>query len=257
VFISPDGSNHYYKEYEMNARATGWDLCLNKPYSNGGYENSSRVFPTSGWDDPGLVTAAKVHGCTVNVPSSGPCQGWSVEIKFPLAAISLNNTNELPPKHNSYWRINFSRVEYKVHVDKDANNFVKDNTPCENWLWAPLGIVDVHQPERWGYLQFSNEKVNTTSVLQDPDWEIRSVAMQLYYAEHRYAAKHNNTFTAVLDDLNEFVPLGSSVLACAAATPVLRVAPGKFTVVVTSTSLKRVASVTEDRYLLVKDVPLI
>lgn len=85
VFISPDGSNHYYKEYEMNARGTWWDLCLNKPYNNGGYENSSRVFKQTGWDDPGLRTAAKVFGCTINDPSSGPCKGWSVEIAFPLA----------------------------------------------------------------------------------------------------------------------------------------------------------------------------
>ena len=26
IFISPDGSNHYYKEFEMNARGTWWDL---------------------------------------------------------------------------------------------------------------------------------------------------------------------------------------------------------------------------------------
>jgi hypothetical protein len=32
----------------MNARGVWWDLVLNKPYSDGGYENSSRVFP-NGW----------------------------------------------------------------------------------------------------------------------------------------------------------------------------------------------------------------
>ena len=37
-------------------------------------------------------------GVSVNDPSSGPCRGWSVEIAFPLAAISLNNTNSLPIK---------------------------------------------------------------------------------------------------------------------------------------------------------------
>lgn len=135
VFISPDGSNHFYKEFEMNARGVWWDLCLNKPYTNGGYENSSRVFNQSGWDDPGLRTgqthcqrglselritesfvsaAAKVLGCSINDPSSGPCRGWSVEIAFPLAAISLNNTSPVPPKPGQYWRINFSRVEWKV-----------------------------------------------------------------------------------------------------------------------------------------------
>ena len=71
----------------------------------------------------------------------------------------------------SYWRINFSRVEWKVHVIGDAYVLgakpgdcactwpcypvgCKKN-PGDNWLWAPLGIVDVHQPERWGYIQFA------------------------------------------------------------------------------------------------------
>jgi hypothetical protein len=196
VFISPDGSNHYYKEYEMNARGAWWDLCLNKPYTNGGYENSSRVFRGSGWDDPGLKTAAKIHGCTLNDPSSGPCTGWSVEIAFPLAAISLNNSNSLPPRPGTYWRINFSRVEWKVHTEGNAYVLGAKKGDCactwpcyphgctknpgDNWLWAPLGIVDVHQPERWGYLQFAKGAVNATAVKRDPDWALRSVAMQLY-----------------------------------------------------------------------------
>ncbi len=33
----------------MNARNKTWNLCLNKPYLNGGYENSTRVFGEKGW----------------------------------------------------------------------------------------------------------------------------------------------------------------------------------------------------------------
>jgi hypothetical protein len=113
----------------------------------------------------------KVFGCDVNIPPGGnkTCQGWSLEIAFPLAAISLNNTNALPIKHGSYWRINFSRVEWKAHIEGGAasgglasggdasSRYVlgekagdgscdwpcpggcKQN-PGDNWLWAPLGI---------------------------------------------------------------------------------------------------------------------
>eukprot|EP00043_Microstomoeca_roanoka_P009142 m.87102 g.87102 ORF g.87102 m.87102 type:complete len:97 (+) comp14492_c1_seq2:667-957(+) len=49
VFVCPDGTSHYYKEFEMNALNTTWSLCLNKPYLNGGYENSSRVFGKNGY----------------------------------------------------------------------------------------------------------------------------------------------------------------------------------------------------------------
>lgn len=31
VFINPDGSCHYYKEYEMNARNTTWGTSVCRP----------------------------------------------------------------------------------------------------------------------------------------------------------------------------------------------------------------------------------
>jgi hypothetical protein len=65
-----------------------------------------------------LAQNASVVGCTLNKPLSGPCEGWIAEIAFPLAAISLNNSNTLPPPEGSYWRINFSRVEWKVRRRK-------------------------------------------------------------------------------------------------------------------------------------------
>ena len=48
IFIDVDGSNHNYKEFEVNAANATWILLLDKPYTDGGYENSSRVFGASG-----------------------------------------------------------------------------------------------------------------------------------------------------------------------------------------------------------------
>jgi len=296
VFISPDGSNHYYKEYEMNAKGVWWDLCLNKPYSDGGYENSTRVFNTSsnpGWDDPGLRTATKVFGCDVNIPPGGnkTCRGWSLEIAFPLAAISLNNTNALPIKHGSYWRINFSRVEWKAHIEGGAasgglasggdasSRYVlgekagdgscdwpcpggcKQN-PGDNWLWAPLGIVDVHQPERWGYLQFATGAVNATAVRTDPDFSLRAVAMQLYYAQKAWASSPtlgNGSYTEDVQRLVTLAPLGAMALngTCSGVPTVELTRNGKGyvgTIIHLSTEgFWRAATITDDRYLLVRD----
>lgn len=36
VFVDPDGSNHFYKELEINARNLNWNLLLVHPYLNGG-----------------------------------------------------------------------------------------------------------------------------------------------------------------------------------------------------------------------------
>ena len=199
IFINPDATTHNYKEFEMNARGAWWDLALKAPYENGGYENSSRKGAAACcWDDPGLKAATSVVGCKLNEPKTGPCAGWIAEIAFPLAAISLNNTNSLPPAEGSYWRINFSRVEWKVHavgnryaLDGPANCTWPATHGCgsgnagDNWVWAPTGMVDIHQPEYWGYVQFSSAKPNTTAAVKDPTWAIRSVAMQLYYAQIR------------------------------------------------------------------------
>jgi len=49
VFVDPAGCNHQYKEFEMNAKNTTWDLLLNRPYNNGGTEDSRRIDPINGW----------------------------------------------------------------------------------------------------------------------------------------------------------------------------------------------------------------
>jgi hypothetical protein len=47
------------------------------------------------------------------------------------------------PQAGTVWRINFSRVEWKAGQAKE-----------DNWVWSPQGIVDMHVPDRWGYLRF-------------------------------------------------------------------------------------------------------
>lgn len=43
------------------------------------------------------------------------------------------------------------------------------NVPEDNWVLAPTFEIDIHLPEYWAYLQFSNGQVNTTSPVRDPD----------------------------------------------------------------------------------------
>ncbi len=74
VFIDPNGDNHEYFEFEMNALNTGWDLFLNKPYRDGGR-------PDDAWDISGLRTAVHVDG-TLNDPGDID-RGWSVEMAIP------------------------------------------------------------------------------------------------------------------------------------------------------------------------------
>eukprot|EP00730_Choanoeca_flexa_P018398 TRINITY_DN8939_c0_g2_i4.p1 TRINITY_DN8939_c0_g2~~TRINITY_DN8939_c0_g2_i4.p1 ORF type:complete len:376 (+),score=59.72 TRINITY_DN8939_c0_g2_i4:3-1130(+) len=203
VFFDADRSSRYYKEYEMNALNTSWSLCLNHPYLNGGYENSSRVFGKQGWDDDGLRSGVYIDG-KLNNPSATN-RYWTVEIAFPLAHIAYNTTAKVPVLHNTLWHFDLSRVEWHVKV-VDGQYVKLNNTAEDNWVYAPTFAVDIHLPEFWANLQFSNDNVNTTRPLDDPEWTLRFLAMQLYEAQQGYKNTHG-AFTDQLALLAQFTPV--------------------------------------------------
>lgn len=141
VFIDPDSDGRNYFEIETNARAVIFDLMLDKPYRSGGN------FMVQ-WDCPGLKTAIHCEG-TLNNPKDKD-KYWSVEMAIPHRALTMNFNN--PLKAGNTWRINFSRVEW-----------LKEKGPEENWVWTPTGRIDMHMPDRWGYLYFSDKTVGTAA----------------------------------------------------------------------------------------------
>ncbi len=70
---------------------------------------------------PPLRSAVNVRGagCRVNDPATADrCDGWAVELAMPLQKLAFNSTAEVPPvPGRSFWRINFSRVEYHVEAE--------------------------------------------------------------------------------------------------------------------------------------------
>ena len=135
VFIKPIPDSESYYEFEMNALNTGWDLFLNKPYRSGGKADNS-------WDIAGLKTAVSVQG-TLN-DSTDRDTGWTLEIAYPWSSFRLRQPEVQQPKVGTQWRINFSRVEWKAGQPKE-----------DNWVWSPQGVVNMHVPERWGFLFFA------------------------------------------------------------------------------------------------------
>ena len=122
VFLDPDGDGRSYFEIEVNAIGTVMDLMMDRPYSEGG----NFYMP---WDCPGLQVA-----------TSTDAFGWYVEMAIPRKSLMVGFTE---PDDLKYWRINFSRVEW-MRADRE-----------ENWVWCPTGKIDMHVPERWGYVYFS------------------------------------------------------------------------------------------------------
>jgi len=143
VFIDPDGDAKRYFEFEINALNTTWDLYLSVPYRDGGSaDNSWETYAKSG---------VKVQGTINN--SQDVDKGWTVEIAFPWKCFAEHGGMPCPPRPGDVWRVNFSRVEW--HTDILAGRYVKKKgLPEDNWVWSPQGVIDMHQPEQWGFVEF-------------------------------------------------------------------------------------------------------
>jgi hypothetical protein len=176
VFIDPNGDSHDYYEFEMNALNTGWDLLLKKPYKDGGPALNS-------WDIAGLKTQVSVRG-TINNPSDKD-EGWTVEIAFPWKALAEYAGVPAPPRDGDQWRIDFSRVEWDVHVEN--GKYVKAAGKKEdNWVWSPQGVIDMHRPEQWAFLQFSTNTTKPAAFRPDPAFAAKRALQGLYYAQRSF-----------------------------------------------------------------------
>ena len=163
VFINPNDDVFSYGEIEINALGTEWDLFLNRPYRLKGKADSS-------WDINGLKSAVDVSG-TLNDPNDLD-DYWTVEIAIPLKEIEKLNTSGKDEKviSGDVWRINFSRVNWDFEINNGVYSRKKENgkyLPEYNWVWSPQGIINMHVPENWGYLVFSenDEVFNMTNKL--------------------------------------------------------------------------------------------
>ncbi len=184
VFIDPDGDTHRYYELEVNAFSTEWDLFLVKPYRDGGPALHA-------WDIQGLKTAVAVDG-TINKPGDRD-KGWTIEIAIPWEVLKEAAPDGAPPQPGSQWRVNFSRVEWQTQVESGDYVKVKDpNTgkplPEDNWVWSPQGVINMHYPEMWGFVQFSGKVAGSgvEAFQYQPEENVKWALHQVYYRERTH-----------------------------------------------------------------------
>ena len=190
VFIDPDGDNHLYAELEMNALNTTWDLLLTKPYRDGGKAIDA-------WEINGLRTAVHVNG-TLNDPKDKD-RGWTIEIAWPWKGLKQLASRPLPPKDGDQVRVNFSRVQWEYEII-DGKYRRKKGKPEDNWVWSPQGAINMHAPERWGYVQFSTAKPGTAKYQPDPTGEARHALQRIYRAQIAHRKQHGR-YAATLANL--------------------------------------------------------
>lgn len=197
IFIDPDRDTHNYYEFEINAQNTLFDLFMPKPYRNGGHALID-------WNIEGFKSAVWVDG-TLNNPNDTD-RKWTLEIAIPFR--SLSNSDEfIMPENGSFWKINFSRVQWQTEIVEEIYQKVKDKTTNKylsenNWVWSPQGLVNMHYPERWGLAQFSKEKVGekTLDFIQPEEEIFGKQLWLLYYKQHQYK-RENGKFAASLSEL--------------------------------------------------------
>ena len=181
VFLNPDGNNHNYAELEMNALNTVWDLHLKKPYRDGGKAEDK-------WDIPGLKTAVHVNG-TLNNPRDLD-KGWTIEIAIPWEIVrALNDKPARAPRDGDQWRFNFSRVEWSFDI-VDGKYVRRKDRREDNWVWSPQGVVNMHQPETWGYVQFSTAAPGKAAFRPDPAGPARHLLHRIYHAQKTFKKVH-------------------------------------------------------------------
>lgn len=190
VFIDPAGRAKQYFEIEINALATIFDLFLPEPYRNGSGALIS-------WNCDGLKKAVRING-TLNNPGDKD-KGWTVEMAIPISEISLGNEAQTP-YIGATWRINFSRVEWETNVvngkyEKQTDSVSHQLLPEHNWVWSPQGVVNMHFPERWGYLMFVGPRASdSVGLVTLMSWgfkeSLKKKLWEVYYREHIYQQDH-------------------------------------------------------------------
>jgi len=187
VFIDPDGDTQNYHELEINALNTVWDLFINKPYRE-------KNVVLNDWDINGLKSAVKVNG-TLNNPLDKD-NGWVLEMAIPWAAFRKSYGEDNVPKDN-FWRVNFSRVNWQ-HSIIDGQYQRKKGTDGKflqeyNWVWSPMGVINMHEPEKWGYVYFSSKEVgNKDSFTVPQDDKIKWELFSLYRKQKTYQKRHKS-----------------------------------------------------------------
>ncbi len=203
IFIDPDANGIQYYEFEMNAHNAIWDLFMLQPYRSGRGQKYMME-----WTIEGIKTAVHIEG-TLNNPNDED-QYWSVEVAMPWEVLRSFAPHGQMPKDGDQWRVNFSRVDWWVDI-KDGEYHKRKNLktgkvpafPQENWVWSPSGKISMHEPETWGYVQFSTAKVGRRQLAfrRKPDEQIKWALWQLYHLQHQ----HFQRFGAYAQNMEQFI----------------------------------------------------
>ncbi len=199
IFIDPSNNTHNYMEYEVNALGTVWDLYLSKPYRDNPIVHNN-------WEFMGMKSAVHVHG-SLNNPNDTD-EYWSIEVFIPWSDIYQGVRRDNGPADGEQIRVNFSRVQW--NTDYSDGTYKKIPMPGEekirehNWVWAPTGVINIHKPEYWGFVQFTDQQAgkNDVQFVWNKEEDIKWLLRELYYRQSEYL----HTFGTYASNISDLKP---------------------------------------------------
>jgi hypothetical protein len=177
IFISPSGTTRNYAEIEINSQGTVWDLLLNKPYRDYGKANNH-------WNLDRLKASVQIKGTLNDFRDIDSL--WTIEMAIPMdALLELKNSPRSMPIEGEQWRINFSRVEWDFDIVNGHYQRKKDGRgkfqPEYNWVWSNQNTINMHEPEKWGFVQFTSDSSSADKpFIKEESMLVKQVAYALF-----------------------------------------------------------------------------
>ena len=132
-FVTPSTLDRYF-ELQWNPLGGTFDAIIANDLAPDG--RSKQFKGDWSYTAATMTFAVKVDGSVQN--SSDRDQRWTVEARIPFADLKVTT-----PKSGDVWRANF----YRFNRDRDGEP--------EQISWSPTILPGFHQPNRFGYLRFS------------------------------------------------------------------------------------------------------
>jgi hypothetical protein len=102
----------------------------------------------------------------------------------------------VPPRPRDLWRINFSRVQWDTdRVDGKYRRI--EGRREHNWVWSPQGAINMHMPEHWGYLEFSDQTLGDGRWSGDESGPAKELLRRIYVAQHEYQKRSGGFATSL------------------------------------------------------------
>jgi hypothetical protein len=120
-------------------------------------------FGETDWQMPGLKHGVQING-SLNNPAIKDV-GWTVEFALPWSGLKVLGNPRCPPTPGDVWRIGASRCQhFRLKLDVQMPRATGDranpmHSASEDWSWNQHGYVNMHMPERWTQVRFTDAVV--------------------------------------------------------------------------------------------------